>query len=104
MVDIDRILKNISDKGDIRIGVKETKQMISKGLARLVIVSNNNPHREEINKLASEKNIPVYNYPYTGIDLGYACGKNYAVSTLCLLENIEPKIIKQLINQGKNNA
>jgi|YNPNPStandDraft_1061719.scaffolds.fasta_scaffold00214_6 large subunit ribosomal protein L30e len=103
MVDVDKILKNISNKGNIRVGVKETKQMITKGSAKLVIIASNSPYKEDISNLANEKGVPVYNYPNSSVDLGYACGRNHAVSTLCVLDKLD-RDLRQLLEKGKNNA
>ena len=86
MVDVDKVLKNTVKKGKVKIGNKETKMVIDKGLAKLVVIANNCPHSSEIIGLAKKKKIPVYNYKASSIDLGYTCGKAFAVSVFVVLD------------------
>ena len=87
MVDVDKVLKNVVKKGKVKIGTKETKNEINKGAAKLIVISNNCPYSSEINKLANKKKIPVYTYSSNSIDLGYTCGKSYAVSVFSVLDD-----------------
>jgi large subunit ribosomal protein L30e len=87
MVDIDKVLKNTVKKGKVKIGTKEAKLEIDKGSAKLVIISNNCPYSYEINKLANKKKIPVYKYNSNSIDLGYTCGKAFAVSVFTVIDD-----------------
>lgn len=87
MVDVEKILKTTVKKGKVKIGNKETKQALDKGEAKIVIISNNCPFSEEINTLAKKKKIPVYNSKSNSIDLGYTCGKSFAVSVFAVLED-----------------
>jgi large subunit ribosomal protein L30e len=93
MVDIEKVLKNIVKKGKVKIGVKETKTAIDKGSAQIVIISNNCPYSQDINKLAKKKNVPIYNYKSNSIDLGYTCGKTFAVSTFAVLDDAGSNIL-----------
>ena len=87
MVDVDKVLKNTIKKGKVKIGAKETKTVIKNGSAKIVVLSSNCPNLEEINNLASKKNIPVYNYKSNSINLGYTCGKAFAVSAFAVLDD-----------------
>lgn len=87
MVDVDKILKNTIKKGKVKIGAKQTKQVINSGNAKLVVISNNSPHSKEINALANKEKIPVYNYESSSINLGYTCGKSYSVSTFAVIDD-----------------
>ena len=87
MVDVDKILKNTVKKGKVKIGTRQTKLVINDGLAKLVVMAKNCPYSSEINKLARAKNIPVYNYDSSSIDLGYTCGKAFAVSVFAVLDD-----------------
>ena len=86
MVEVDKVLKNTVKKGQVKIWLKETKQVIKNGKAKLVIISNNCPNAPEIDKLAKTKKIPVYNYALDSINLGYTCGKSFAVSVFAVLD------------------
>jgi len=87
MVDVDKVLKTTVKNGKVKLGAKETKTVINNGSAKIVILSKNCPHADEINNLAKKKKIPVYNYESTSIDLGYTCGKAYSVSSFAVLED-----------------
>ena len=87
MVDVEKVLKTTVKKGKVKIGAKETKQSINNGSAKLVVLSKNCPHNKEISTLASKKKIPLYNSDSNSIDLGYTCGKSFAVSVFAVLED-----------------
>ena len=93
MVDIEKVLKNIVKKGKVKIGVKETKTAINNGSAQMVIISNNCPYSKDISTIAKKKNIPIYNYKSSSIDLGYTCGKAFAVSVFAVLDDAGSNII-----------
>ena len=94
MVDIGRILKNAVRKGKVGIGAKQTKATINKGSAKLIVMANNCPYSSEINKLIKDKKVPLYNCNLSGIDLGYACGKNFPVSVFAVLDEGNSNIIQ----------
>ena len=50
-------------------------------------MSNNCINSTEINKLAEKKKIPIYNYNKNSINLGYTCGKAFAVSVFAILDD-----------------
>ena len=86
MVDIEKVLKTTVKKGKVKIGTKQTKQAVNKGEAKLIVMSNNCPYSIEINGLAKKKKIPIYNSDSDSINLGYTCGKSFAVSVFAVLE------------------
>jgi len=87
MVDIEKVLKTTVKKGKVKIGAKETKQSIENGNAKLVVISKNSPYSKEISTLANKKKIPIYNSSSNSIDLGYTCGKSFAVSVFAVLDD-----------------
>ena len=93
MVDVNKALKDVAKKGTIRLGEKQTKAAIQKGAAKLVVIASNCPYSEALTTLAQEKKVPVYYYAATGVDLGYTCGKNFAVSTFAVLAEGESNIL-----------
>ena len=100
MVDINKTLKDVMKKGTIQLGEKQTKNALKNGNAKLIIISNNCQYDEEISTLAKEKKIPIYRFKSNGVDLGYACGKNFAVSSFAVIEEGESSIM-QLVKKGK---
>lgn len=96
MVDIDKILKITVKKGKVKIGTKETKSSINDESAKLVVMAKNFPYHMEIDKLTKKKNIPVYNFNSNAIDLGYTCGKAFAVSVFTVLDDGGSNIINHI--------
>ena len=99
MVDIDKVLKNTVKKGKVKIGTKETKSVINNGSAKLIVMANNCPYSPEINRLAKKKKIPVYNCDSSSIDLGYTCGKAFAVSVFAVMDDGGSNILN-LVKKG----
>ncbi len=100
MVDVNKALKDVAKKGTIILGEKQTKSAIQKGTAKLVVMAKNCPTANTITTLANDKKVPLFNYTSTGVELGYTCGKNYAVSCFAVLEEGESNIL-QLVKKRK---
>jgi len=100
MVDVNKALKDVSKKGTIIIGKKQTKTAIQKGVVKLVVMANNCPYAKDISALVTEKKVPLYNYTSTGVDLGYTCGKSFAVSSFAVLDEGGSNIL-QLVKKRK---
>ena len=99
MVDVDKVLKTTVKKGTVKIGNKQSKQALSNGTAKLIVLSKNCPHSSEISTLAKKKKIPVYNCKSNSIDLGYTCGKSFAVSVFAVIEEGGSNIIN-IVKKG----
>ena len=93
MVEVDKILKDTIKNGDVKIGTKETKSAIKKDSAKIVVIANNCPNVTEISELAKKKKVPVYNYNSNSINLGYICGKAFAVSVFAVIDDGGAKIL-----------
>ncbi len=100
MVDVNKALKDVSKKGKIMIGEKQTKAAIQKGTAKLVVLADNCPNQQTITALANDQKVPLFTYSSTGVDLGYICGKSFSVSCLAVLEEGESNIL-QLVKKRK---
>lgn len=100
MIDVIKALKDVSKKGTIIIGEKQTKAAVQKGNPKLVVIANNCPYAETILSMAKEHKVPVYNYTATGVDLGHTCGKNYPISAFAVLDEGESNIL-QLLQKRK---
>jgi len=87
MVEADKVLKETIKSGKVKIGAKETKSAITKGDAKLIVIANNCPYISEINDLARKNKIPIYSYNSSSIDLGYLCGKAFAVSVFAVMDD-----------------
>jgi len=100
MVDVNKTLKSVVKKGTVKIGEKQTKTAINTGTAKLIVIANNCPYNKELSTIAKEKKVPIYNYTSNGVELGYACGKNFAVSAFAVINEGESSIL-QLVKKGK---
>ena len=100
MVDVNKTLKNVVKKGTVKIGEKQTKIAINTGTAKLIVMANNCPYDTELSTMAKEKKVPIYKYTSNGLELGYACGKNFAVSAFAVIDEGESSI-SQLVKKGK---
>ena len=86
MIDIGKTLKTTVKKGKVKIGARQTKLNINNGTAKLIVMAKNCPLSSEIKKLSKKKKVPIFNYNSNSIDLGYACGKAFAVSVFAVLD------------------
>jgi large subunit ribosomal protein L30e len=43
--------------------------------------------------MVKKKEIPLYEYESTSVNLGYACGKNFAVSSFAVLDEGDTNIL-----------
>jgi ribosomal protein L30E len=57
MIDVNKALKDVSKKGTIIIGKKQTKTAIQKGKAKLVVMANNCPYAKDITALVTENKV-----------------------------------------------
>ena len=87
MIDVDKILRNTVKNGKVMIGTKQTMTVLKNNSAKMIVMSKNYPNVSEIEKIAKEKKIPVYNHNVSSIDLGYTCGKTFAVSIFAVLDD-----------------
>jgi len=99
MVDVDKVLKNTVTKGTVKIGTRQTKLAISGELAKLIVMAKNCPYASEITTLSKKKKIPVYKHTSNSIDLGYTCGKAFAVSVFAVIDDGGSNIL-QLVKKG----
>jgi large subunit ribosomal protein L30e len=100
MVDVNKALKDVSKKGSILIGEKQTKAALQKGSAKLVVIAKNCPSAKAVAALATSQKVPVFTYASTGVELGYTCGKNFSVSCLTVLDEADSNIL-QLVKKRK---
>jgi large subunit ribosomal protein L30e len=100
MVDVNKSLKDVSKKGSILIGEKQTKAAMQKGVAKLVVIAKNCPSAKDLATLAAAQKVPLYTYASSGVELGYTCGKNFSISCLTVLEEGDSNIL-QLVKKRK---
>lgn len=87
--DISKVLRKVLTTGKVVIGGRQTLDAVKNGKAQVVVLSSN-CLPETVNEM---KGVPVINYPGTGVDLGVACGKPFAITALAVLEPGESEIL-----------
>lgn len=105
--DVNRELQKVVSSGEILIGSKETIKALRRKEAKIVIHASNCP--EEIKKVFNDKKengeITIYEYPANSLELGLACGKPYAIASLCITDTGASEILRLLspnvLSKGK---
>ena len=87
--DISKVLRKVLTTGKVVIGGRQTLDAVKNGKAQVVVLSSN-CLPETVNEM---KGVSVINYPGTGVDLGVACGKPFAITALAVLEPGESEIL-----------
>ena len=85
-MDISRQIKQGISTGELVFGQRETISACARGDARLILVAANCP-QEHVDVLASNlPNIPVHRLQMVNRELGSACAKPFAVSSICIID------------------
>jgi len=85
-MDISRQIKQGISTGEIVFGQRETISACARGDARLILVAANCP-QEHVDALASNhQNIPVHRLQMVNRELGSACAKPFAISSICIID------------------
>ncbi len=87
--DIRKEIKKILDSGKVYYGIKQARKAVEKGEAKLLIVADNCPEKEEVQSW----NIPKIIFDGDGIELGALCGKPFNVSVLTIVDEGEGKLL-----------
>ena len=87
MVDVEKTFKTMVKKGTVVFGSRQTRLAIDDGKAKLVVVSSNNPYLDEMNTIAKEKKVPLYQSSANSVNLGSLCGKVFAVSSFAVIDD-----------------
>ena len=99
MAEIEKTFKNMVKKGSVLFGFKQTKMAVNDGKAKLVVLADNCPRLQELTTFAEQKKIPIYASKVDSVELGYLCGRAYAVSTFAVLDDGGVNI-HQLLKKG----
>ena len=85
-MDISRQIKQGISTGELVFGQRETISACARGDARLILVAANCP-KEHVDLLSSNHpNIPVHRLQMVNRELGSACAKPFAVSSICIID------------------
>jgi ribosomal protein L30E len=61
-----------------------------------VVLAKNCPFLSDISDLAKKKKIPVYESESNSIELGYTCGKGFAVSAFAVIDDGGSNILNSI--------
>ncbi len=91
-MDVNRALRTVVLTGKAHIGAEQAKKAAKSGKAKMFVVAKN-IEKEELEMLKKLTKAPIYNYEGSNIELGAACGKPFAISTLTIIEPGESNIL-----------
>ncbi len=87
MVDVEKVFKNVVKKGSVVFGARQTRLIVDEGKAKLVVIASNCPFADEMQTLAKDKKVPLYQANANSMDLGSHCGKAFAVSVFAVVDD-----------------
>lgn len=91
-MDVNRVLRNLVDAGDAILGADKTLKSMDSGEAKVVVLAAtaSADHKERIEALSRDREIPIYEYPGGADELGPAVGKPFLVSALSITGFSDP--------------
>lgn len=84
-MDFNVSLRRAMKTGTVFLGQNNTEKCILNGKAKLVIVANNCPQSFK-QFVSAKKDLPLYVFEGTSMQLGRACGKPFLVSAMAIIE------------------
>ena len=85
-MDLTRNLKQALNTGKIIFGQRETMGACARGDARLVLVAANCPDSFLSDISSSHPGVPIHRVHMVNRQLGSACAKPFAISSLCVVD------------------
>ena len=92
-MDVQRSLRTVIATGKALIGADQTLKAVQNGEAKLVVIASNSPSADNIRAAAADKSVPVHDFAGMGTQLGPACGKPFAISSLAIVDAGESDIL-----------
>merc|ERR1711934_586858 len=91
-------LNLVIKSGKFMIGYRNTIKAMRRGEAKLIIIANNCPaiRRTELEYYAALCGSAVHNFEGNNLELGTACGKLFAVSTMIISDPGDSDILETL--------
>ena len=91
-MDFNTSLRRAIKTGDVSLGRNSTKEKITEGNAKLVVVADNCPEDFK-NYLSEQDGFETYGFKGSSAQLGKACGKPFVVSALAIIDAGESDIL-----------
>ena len=85
-MDLSRQLKNAIATGKLLFGQRQATDACAEGKAKLVLIAANCPEEYTDSLRANHPEVTVYRATMVNRELGIACGKPFAVSTVTVLD------------------
>ena len=85
-MDLSRQLKNAIATGNLLFGQRQAKDACAKGSAKMVIVAANCPEDYTTALRAPHPEVGMHRARMVNRELGIACGKPFAVSTITIID------------------
>jgi large subunit ribosomal protein L30e len=87
-------LRTVMDSGKIKIGLSVAMKSIKEKKARLIIVTENCPAKEELFELAKENGVSVLEFEGSSVEAGSVCGKPFPASAVTIIDPGESSILQ----------
>lgn len=96
MTNLDQEIRMAISTGRVYLGSKIALSEISRGRAKMALLSSNCPENIEKNIInyGNLSNIPVLKHQKDSIDLGVLCGKPFPVSAIVINDPGDSKILE----------
>lgn len=106
MIDVNKAIATAVKTGKVSFGANNAVKGAKLGKSKLIVVASNCPRRvrEDIEYYCKLSKIPIFVYNGTGIDLGAACGKPFAVSALSIRELGDSDILRIVKSSEKSGV
>jgi len=91
-MDFNTSLRRAIKTGEVSLGQNSTKEKITEGHAKLVVMAENCPD-EFKTYLSEQEGLETYRYEGSSRQLGKACGMPFVVSTLAVIDAGESDIL-----------
>lgn len=90
-MDIIRALKIAIRTGKVLIGSKSSINAVNSGKAKMIILANNCP--KAVRETIEQKEVSIFEFPESSVDLGSACGKPFSIAALAVLDPGESELL-----------
>lgn len=90
-INLDKALIKVIRTGKVIIGSNRTIDTAVNNEAKMVVLAANCP--KDVRTKIESTNVPILNYPGTGMELGPACGKPYIIAAMAIIDSGESDIL-----------
>lgn len=97
-LDLEKAISMAMSTGKVTLGYNSAMKGILGGKTKAAVISSNLPlkSKEILVRNCTLSDIPIIEYPKTGIDLGAVCGRPHIVSVVGIIEPGNSKILQYI--------